>query len=78
MLGQVTTFTATVSSGSDVSYNWTFGDQTSGSGAVVTPTYAAAGNYTAVVTASNALGTVTAPPSVTVTLRSRLIRIPSM
>lgn len=67
VLGQATTFTATVSSGSGVSYNWNFGDQTSGSGAVVTHTYAAAGNYTAIVTATNQLGSVTATTSVTVT-----------
>ena len=67
VLGQATTFTATVSSGSEVSYSWNFGDQTSGSGPVVTHTYAAAGNYTAVVTASNALGSDTASTSVIVT-----------
>ena len=67
VLGQATTFTATVSSGSGVSYNWNFGDQTSGSGAVITHTYAAPGNYTAVVTATNQLGSVTASTSVTVT-----------
>ena len=66
-LGQATTFIATVSSGSDVSYNWNFGDQTIGSGAIVTHSYAAAGSYTAVVTASNTLGSVTASTAVTVT-----------
>ena len=67
MLGQATTFTATISSGSAVSYSWNFGDQTIGSGRVATHTYAAAGNYTAVVTATNTLGSVMATTSVTVT-----------
>ena len=65
-LGQATTFTATVSSGSDVSYDWDFGDQSSGSGAVVTHSYAAAGNYTAVVTASNTLGSESTSTAITV------------
>jgi PKD repeat protein len=67
VLGQATTFTATVSAGNGVSYAWNFGDQTTDSGQVVTHTYAAIGSYTAVVTATNSLGSLTATTAVTVT-----------
>jgi large repetitive protein len=66
-LGGPTQFGATISGGTNVSYSWDFGDGTSGSGASVSHSYAAIGAYTAVVTASNAAGMVTATTSVTVT-----------
>jgi uncharacterized protein RhaS with RHS repeats len=50
-----------------VSYTWAFGGDTLGSGAVVTHTYASAGSYTAVVTATNSANTVTVTTQVTVT-----------
>jgi len=65
-LGQVTTLTATITVGSNVVYTWTFGDGETGGGAVVTHTYSAVGNYTAVVTASNSVSVVTATTTVTV------------
>jgi len=65
--GYATTFTATVSTGNGVSYAWNFGDQTTGSGQVVTHTYAAVGDYTAVVTASNPISSVTATTTVVIT-----------
>ena len=46
---------ATITAGSNVAYSWDLGDGTSGSGAMLTHTYAAAGVYTAVVTASNSI-----------------------
>jgi uncharacterized repeat protein (TIGR01451 family) len=66
-LGQPTTLTATVTAGSNVSYAWAFGDGQTGDGAVVTHTYPAAGDYTAVVTAGNSVGWITATTSVTIT-----------
>ena len=52
-LGEPTTFTATVETGSNMTHTWAFGDGSIGSGRVVSHTYATAGLYTAVVTASN-------------------------
>jgi hypothetical protein len=56
ILGLTTTLTATVDSGTHLTYTWDLGDGTSASGARVSHVYAAAGVYTAVVTATNALG----------------------
>jgi PKD repeat protein len=66
-LGGPTQFVATISGGTNVSYSWDFGDGTGGNGATASHSYAAMGEYTAVVTASNAAGSVTAATSVTVT-----------
>jgi large repetitive protein len=66
-LGGPTQFVATISGGTNVSYSWDFGDGASGSGATASHSYAAMGEYTAVVTASNAAGTATASTIVTVT-----------
>jgi hypothetical protein len=53
LLGEVTTFTATITSGTNVIYTWDFGDGDGENGAVVTHTYSTAGAYTAMVTATN-------------------------
>ena len=66
-LTNATRFTATVVTGSSVTYVWNFGDGQTGSGAVVNHTYAAKGNYTAVVTATNSEGSESASTVVTVT-----------
>ncbi|HOU15312.1 MAG TPA: PKD domain-containing protein [Anaerolineae bacterium] len=66
-LGYATTLTATVATGSNVTYHWNFGDGQTGSGAVVSHVYPSLGTYTAVVTASNSLGGVSAATSVTIT-----------
>jgi hypothetical protein len=59
-LNDVTTFTATISSGSHVTYTWDFGDGTAfAPGNVVTHTYGTFGGFTAVVTATNSASTVT-------------------
>jgi PKD repeat protein len=58
-LGSSTYFTATISGGSNVTYEWAFGDGESGIGAEVSHQYAAAGTYTATVTASNSVSLVT-------------------
>jgi PKD repeat protein len=51
--GETVVFTATISSGTNVSYTWDFGDGSVGSGASVTHVYTQARSFTAVVTASN-------------------------
>jgi PKD repeat protein len=56
LLGLTTTLTATVASGTHLIYTWDLGDGTSATGARVEHIYPAAGVYTAVVTATNALG----------------------
>jgi hypothetical protein len=66
MLGSPTTLMATISAGDNVAYAWDFGDGATGSGAQATHTYAAAGTYHAVVTATNSSGSATAATDVTV------------
>jgi hypothetical protein len=56
LLGDPTTLTATVATGSRVSYLWAFGDGGWDLGPVVTHTYPETQVYSAVVTASNSLG----------------------
>ncbi len=52
-----------------MSYAWTFGDGTSGTGASVTHTYAASGTYTAALTVKDSAGaTTSASKTVTVTI----------
>ncbi len=65
-LGQATALWAAVSAGENVSYTWAFGDGSMGSGAAVAHTYANAGTYLAVVTATNSVNTLTAATPVTV------------
>ncbi len=66
-LGETTTFTASVTGGTDVAYTWTFGDGASGSGATATHTYTATGTLTATVTASNRLNQAVISIPVTIT-----------
>jgi PKD repeat protein len=65
-LGQPTTFTATIASGSSERYAWDLGDGTHGSGSSLVHTYPAVGTYTAVVTASNHVSLLTATTTVVV------------
>lgn len=65
-LGAQTTLSA-AASGSNISYEWDLGDGAIVSGASVTHVYAAAGVYTARVTATNAAGSQSATVAVTVT-----------
>jgi PKD repeat protein len=58
--------TATISGGSNVTYQWDFGDGQTGSGPTVAHTYSATGTYTAIVTASNSLNLLTATTQVQV------------
>ncbi len=68
-LGNSTTFTATVATGSNVTYQWAFGDGTlsMGSGNPVIHTYGAAGVYTVIVTAANSVSQATATTTANVT-----------
>jgi glycosidase/PKD repeat protein len=52
-LGSATMLSATVSAGTGLIYTWDFGDGSGGAGPLVSHTYAAAGVYTATVTAAN-------------------------
>jgi uncharacterized repeat protein (TIGR01451 family) len=72
LLGDSTSLTATITAGSNVTYTWAFGDGSGGSGAQVTHTYPATGTYTALVTASNRLGIMTATTVVTVEAPSHM------
>lgn len=67
VLGQQTFFTATVTSNSNTTYTWEFGDGTTGSGATLSHLYSTVGTYTAVVTASNGANIVTTTTPVTIT-----------
>ena len=58
--------TATIETGTEVSYLWNFGDGASATGAIVTHTYNAAGQYTASVKVYNALSSQTVTTSVVV------------
>jgi hypothetical protein len=66
LLGAATTLTATVTGGTEISYTWNFGDGTMGAGAIVTHTYTAVGPYTAIVTATNPISTMTTTTAVTI------------
>jgi PKD repeat protein len=70
-LGATTHLTATITSGSNVSYTWNFGDGSAATSLTRTTsasyTYTAAGFYTAIVTATNSLGAnITATTAVTI------------
>ncbi len=61
VIGHPTTFQATVTTGSNVTYVWNFGDGTAPvSGNPVAHTYALTGTYTAIVTATNSVSVMTA------------------
>jgi len=65
-IGETTTFTATISEGTEVFYEWDFGDGSTGSGANPTHIYTNIGDYTAVVTATNIVSSEKATTLVTV------------
>ena len=76
ILGELTTLSATITSGTAVSYTWNFGDEFMGSEAVVTHTYEAPGVYTATVTASNSVNMDTAMTTVTIDYSHVYIYLP--
>lgn len=65
-LGSSTQFTAAVVAGTNVTFTWAYGDGNSGTGAAVNHTYAAPGNYTAIVTATNNTNSATITTPVTI------------
>ena len=75
-LGFATQLTATITNGSNVTYEWDFGDGDSDTGAVVSHQYAAPGSYTAEVTATNLVSQDTATTNVQVLEISRKVFIP--
>jgi hypothetical protein len=76
VFGASTVFSASVQSGSNVSYAWQFGDGESGIGQEVEHTYASPGAYTATVTASNSAGQVQATTQVQVVYPMYLPLVP--
>jgi PKD repeat protein len=66
VVGNPTALIAT-GSGTNIAYAWNFGDGQTGSGNAINHTYPAVGVYTAVVTASNTVSTLTATTRVTIT-----------
>jgi uncharacterized repeat protein (TIGR01451 family) len=66
LLGNATALTATMTAGSNVSYDWAFGDGTTGVGSVVEHVYPNGGCYIAVVTASNRVSLLTATTTVAI------------
>jgi len=77
-LGDATLFTATITGGTNVSYEWAFGDGNTGTGAAASHTYGAAGIYTATVTASNGSGELGTTTAVSVKERQYMIHLPSI
>jgi PKD repeat protein len=67
VLGQPTTFTASATTGTSISYNWDFGGGASASGATAQHIFPTEGTFTVTLTARNALGTQTRTVAVTVT-----------
>lgn len=65
-LGSLTTFTATIETGTNVTFTWDFDDGSTGTGAVTTHEYAASGIYHATVTATNGTNTLSTTTEVTI------------
>ena len=66
LLGNPTTLFASVVTGTNVTYEWAFGDGTSGSGAEATHIYPHEGSFQAVVTATNIISQLSATTQVDV------------
>jgi hypothetical protein len=71
-VGQAITFTATITAGENVSYNWAFGDGGTATGAVAQHTYLQAGSFSASVTAANQVSSFTTSTTVQVLARTSL------
>jgi PKD repeat protein len=65
-LGSLTTLTATIETGTNVTFTWDFDDGSTGSGGVTQHEYAAVGTYVAKVTATNATNTLSTTTEVTI------------
>jgi PKD repeat protein len=77
--GQPVTFSATASSGTGpYSFNWVFGDGSSGTGSNVTHTYASAGSFTVILTTTdNSVSRLTATSAITITVASSSPGVPT-
>ena len=73
-LGETTTLSATVTAGTNVTYEWALGDGETATGQTVMHVYPAVGTYTATVTATN--GTNFQVATTVVTIGPRLIYLP--
>ncbi|MEP0774572.1 MAG: PKD domain-containing protein, partial [Acidobacteriota bacterium] len=67
LAGQTVTFTGSATGTAPLTYSWTFGDSSGGSGNPVDHTYAAGGTYGVTLEVSNVCGSATASHDVTVT-----------
>jgi predicted outer membrane repeat protein len=76
LLGHTITFTATVSFGVAVSYQWDFGDGHTASGSTVSHVYSAPGSYHVTVKAANGAGFLSATMTVDVTAPRRTLFLP--
>jgi hypothetical protein len=76
LLGTATQLNANITGGSNVSYEWDFGDSSSGSGISVSHQYAAPGSYTAEVTATNSVNQETATTLVEVVAEIKWLYFP--
>ncbi|MBN1888707.1 MAG: DUF11 domain-containing protein [Thermoflexales bacterium] len=76
ILGDPTTLSATITAGTNVAFAWAFGDGQSGAGQTLIHTYAATGTYTAIVTATNSRGSMTATTQVLVEKPAYAIFLP--
>jgi predicted outer membrane repeat protein len=76
LLGDTTSFTATVTFGIAVSYQWDFGDGHTGSGSNVTHVYAAPGSYHVTVKAANGAGFLSTVMTVDVNQPARTLFLP--
>jgi hypothetical protein len=65
-LGQTTTLSATIQSGSNVTFEWNLGDGSHAAGKIIAHEYLDLGDYTAVVTASNSLNMLITTTLVTI------------
>jgi len=68
-LGETTAMTASLATGTNVRYDWDFGDGQTATGPHVSHAYTKAGDHTVVVTASNSVSAVTATMEVAVRAR---------
>ena len=75
LLGYETAFSVTVTSGTNVSYTWNFGNGDTAAGMSPTHTYSVTGTYTAIVTATNMAGSAAA---VTATTTVTVVAIPEV
>ena len=73
-IGVTTTLWATVTGGTNVTYEWDLGDGETATGQTVTHVYPAVGTYTATVTATNGVNFQVA--TTVVTIGPRLIYLP--